>query len=110
MQRYLANTAHSDSDSNQVFLNPLVRVSYTPAASKAQTSILQLVIERVTARYVGIAYDIRDWWVRRKLVKDRTERAEKVRKWEQETGEKGVGEVCLIDQMQLLTPNGWAHI
>jgi hypothetical protein len=96
--------------SADVFVNPLVRVSYTTVAHNAQNSISQLFRERIFGHFVALAFDIRDWWVRSRLNAHAAERRAKIHEWEETTGEKEVGEYCLIDQMQLLTPWGWAHI
>jgi hypothetical protein len=96
--------------STDVFVNPLVRVSYTTAAHNAQNSISQLVMERVLGRFVALVFDVRDWWVRSRLARYTEERNAKIREWEKNGGEGEVGMYCLIDEMQLLTPWGWAHI
>jgi hypothetical protein len=67
-------------------------------------------MERFVGPFVAIAYDLRDWWVRGRLMQHEAERREKLRKWERETGEKEVGDYCLNDELQLLTPWGWAHV
>jgi hypothetical protein len=93
-----------------VFVNPLVRISYTPAAHDAQNSFGQAIRERLLGQFIAWAYDIRDfclgfrlnWYVKR--------RRENIRNWEKKHGQEEVGGFCLIDQMQILTPWGWAHI
>ena len=67
-------------------------------------------MERVVGIFVAWAYDIRDWWLQCKLAKHATERREKIKKWTRMTGMEEVGEHCLIDQLQLLTPWGWSHV
>jgi Cryptococcal mannosyltransferase 1 len=93
----------------RTYLNTLVRVSYTASAFAAQNSIFQIFMERVVGYIVAWAYDIRDWCVQCRLARHSAERKEKIRGWERITGEREVGEYCLNDQMQLLTPSGWAH-
>lgn len=105
MHHYLPPTPQT-----QTFLNPLVRVSYTQPAFATQNSIRQMFLERVVGPFVALAYDIRDWWVRTRIQGHFAARREKVREWERRTGEREVGDYCLIDQMQLLTPWGWAHV
>lgn len=95
---------------SKIFVNPLVRVSYTSAARDSQNSIFELFLERIIGPFVAMAYDIRDWWVSCRLATHRAERDEKVREWERGSGETEGGEFCLNDQMQLLTPWGWAHV
>jgi hypothetical protein len=96
--------------SHQIYLNPLVRVSYTRAACSAQNSVVQLFMERVIGPFVASVCDLRDWWLQRRLARFKAERREKVKKWERISGKQEVGEYCLIDQMQLLTPRGWVHV
>ena len=67
-------------------------------------------MERVVGHFVAWAYDIRDWLLQGRLVRHAAERREKVRKWTEMTGMEEVGEYCLLDQLQLLTPLGWEHV
>jgi hypothetical protein len=67
-------------------------------------------MERFVGPFVAIAYDIRDWWVHGRLRQHEAERRGKIREWERETGGKEVGDYCLNDELQLLTPWGWAHV
>lgn len=94
----------------QVYVNPLVKVSYIPSASSAQNSIAQLFIERIVGPFVAIIYDIRGWWVQCKLAQHSSQRKAKIMEWERNTGRKELGEYCLIDRLQLLTPWGWTHV
>jgi hypothetical protein len=57
-------------------------------------------MERVMGYLVAWAYDFGDWWARTRLAQHAAERREKVRKWEQASGQQEVGEYCLTDQMQ----------
>lgn len=95
---------------DRTYLNTLVRVSYNAASFAAQNSVFQIFMERVVGHFVAWAYDFRDWWVQCRLARHSAERREKIRDWERMTGEREVGEYCLNDQMQLLTPWGWAHV
>lgn len=56
---------------------------------------------------MALIYDIRDWWFSRRLDRYKAERAEKVRGWERTSGQEEVGEYCLTDNLQILTPQGW---
>jgi hypothetical protein len=94
----------------ETFLNPLVRVSYTRSAWETQNSVQQMFLERVVGPIVAIGYDVRDWWVGKRIRAHFAARREKVREWERRTGRKEIGDYCLVDQMQLLTPWGWAHV
>jgi len=85
-------------------------VAYTAAARASQNSLFELFLERVIGPFVAVAYDIRDWWVSGRLAAHGAQREEKVREWERRTGQREAGEFCLNDQMQLLTPWGWAHV
>ena len=100
----------SSALSHQIYLNPLVRASYTRSACSAQNSVVQLFMERVIGPLVASVCDLRAWLLQRRLAQFKAERREKVRKWERITGKQEVGEHCLIDQMQLLTPWGWVHV
>ena len=111
MQAYWANlTSSFISPETQTFVNTLVRVSYTKAAYEAQNSLLQKFMEQVMGHFNAWAYDIRDWWVQYRLARHLAERTAKITEWESISGQKEVGEFCLTDQLQLLTPWGWAHI
>jgi hypothetical protein len=96
--------------SKQTFINSLVRVSYTKAAHKSQDTISQIFIEKFMGGIVAFAYDIRNIFYRHRLAKYVRDRHEKVLAWEGQTGLKEEGEFCLEDQMQVLTPWGWAHV
>ena len=67
-------------------------------------------MERVLSHFVAWVYDIRNWWVQCRLAQDTVGRQAKVRAWETVTGQRELGDFCLTDQMQLLTPEGWAHV
>ena len=94
----------------QTYLNPLIRVAYTNSAYRAQNSVVQIYMERVVGHFVAWAYDIRDWCVQGRLATRAAERRKKINEWTRMTGMEEVGEHCLIDQLQLLTPWGWAHV
>jgi hypothetical protein len=94
----------------QTYLNPLVRVAYTNSAYNSRNSVIQIFMERVVGYFVAWAYDIRDWWAHHRLAIHAAKRKEKIREWTRKTGMEEVGEYCLIDQLQLLTPWGWAHV
>jgi hypothetical protein len=100
----------SDSNSAQTFVNPLVRVSYTESAYHSRNSVFQLFIEKVTGPIVALGYDIRNWWFQCQLAQHAAQRREKIRQWEKNTGQEEVGDYCLIDRLQLLTPWGWAKV
>ena len=107
MQAHWSNLPNSPGET---YLNPLVRVSYTSGAYRTQNSVSQIFLERIVGHFVAWAYDIRDWWAQCRLAQRAAERRMKVREWEQMTGLKEVGEHCLDDRLQLLTPWGWAHV
>jgi hypothetical protein len=85
-------------------------VAYTKSAYNAQNSIFQVFIEKITGPIVALGYDIRDWWSQCQLARYAAERREKIRQWERRTGLEEIGAYCLIDNLQLLTPWGWAHV
>jgi hypothetical protein len=105
-----AHWSHLPSVPGETYLNLLVRVAYTNSAYKSQNSATEIFIERVVGHFVAWAYDIREWLVQGRLARHAAERREKVRKWTEMTGMEEVGEYCLLDQLQLLTPLGWEHI
>jgi len=106
-----ADMSHLQETSNlKTYVNSLVRVSYNLSAYRARNSIFQMFLERVVGWAVAAAYDLRDWWVQCRLAAHAAERREKIREWERDTGLEEVGTFCLNDQMQLLTPWGWAHV
>ena len=92
------------------YVNPLIRVSYTENAYGAQSSAIEMFLERVVGWFVAIGYDFRDWWVQCRLANHAAQRKLKIKEWEKMSGQQEVGTFCLNDQMQLLTPWGWAHV
>jgi hypothetical protein len=110
MQSYLVDSSQRTNPTNGVFVNTLVRVYYNTSAKRLHNSIQQLFMERIYSHFVAWAYDIRNWCIQGRLARDINQRMEKVRVWEQQTGKKEVGAFCLTDQLQILRPDGWAHI
>lgn len=110
MQTHFTDPVHQKSASKSVFVNTLVRVFYTAAAKHSQNSMQQLFMEGVFSHFVAWAYDIRDWWVRKRLLQDMSFRLMRVQGWEYGTEKKEPGAFCLTDQLQVLRPDGWAHI
>jgi hypothetical protein len=102
-----AHWRHLPQSSFQIFVNPLVRVSYTKTAHNLQNSVLPLFLETVGGQFVALIYDIRDWLFSHQLARYKAEREEKVREWERTSGQKEIGEYCLTDNLQILTPQGW---
>jgi hypothetical protein len=100
----------SNSSSSQIYVNPLVRVSYTKSAYNAQNSVFQVFIEKIVGPIVALVYDLGDWWFQCRLARYAADRREKIQQWERRTGLEEVGEHCLIDNLQLLTPWGWEHV
>lgn len=115
----LIHTDNPLSYSKGVFLNPLVRVGYNEPAYKAVAAHLHpnwpdSKWERVRnmwslrfRKIFGIPRRMTESWV----VKSR------LKKWrsEQAVGEEGedigsAGEICLINEMQVLAENGWKHV
>lgn len=96
------------STTKGVWLNPDVRVGYTPLAYEAVHS---------GNIYPGFAASVRGVWtnrfwrwiapagIRTGVVK------QTVKKWMKEDGQNYEhGEECLVNEMQVLIANGWAHI
>lgn len=110
---------HADnqlSATSGVWLNPNVRVSYNPEADK----IVNPKGERWPSKmemFVGIwsnrwaRWTQFPWRILERLVVDR-----RVRLWRREARRKGHAEAhedgihCLINEMQVLLENGWAHV
>ena len=101
---------HANLSTSQTFINPLVRVAYTESAYRARNSIFQVFIEKVIGPCVAVVYDLRDWWFQCRLARLAAERRELIRQWAGRTGQREVGDYCLIDRLQLLTPWGWSHV
>ncbi|KAJ4271964.1 hypothetical protein NW762_000673 [Fusarium torreyae] len=102
---------HADnplSKTRGVYLNPRVRVGYNMPAYQAvhpaqgawvsrRDIFFGLWANRIS-RWITFSFD--GWWVRRR-----------VSKWEKGgMGRREPGEFCLINEMQILVENGWAHI
>ncbi|KAH6898671.1 glycosyltransferase family 69 protein [Thelonectria olida] len=92
-----------------VFLNPRVRVGYNPTAYEVTHPSGSESWLSTWAIFRGLwANRLRRWtsfsleaWTVRKRVK----------RWEKEgLGRREPGEYCLIDEMQVLADNGWAHV
>lgn len=93
-----------------VFLNPRVRVGYNPTAYEAthptgpSASWLSTwdVWSGLWANRLRrwTSFSLEPWAV-----------GKRVRRWEREgLGRREPGEFCLIDEMQVLADNGWAHV
>lgn len=90
-----------------VFLNPRVRVGYNAEAYRAThpdgtwVSTWDIFVGLWTNRLKRWTV----WTPERLVVRSR------VAKWEQEKeGNREPGEFCLINEMQVLAENGWAHV
>lgn len=92
----------------RTFLNPQVRVGYSAEAYDAAHSqtfllsswqILEALWENRIRRWVTSAW-LKEWMVRR-----RVDRWRSISKENEEPGE-----ICLINEMQVLVENGWAHV
>lgn len=96
------------SNTKGVWLNPDVRVGYSPRAYEAVHS---------GSIYPGLASSIRGLWTNRFLrwvvpagIKTGIVK-ETLKKWMKEDGQNYEhGEECLVNEMQVLIANGWAHI
>ena len=103
-----------------VFVNPAVRVGYNPRAYSAvagRAGPSARIWPSLPIRFLGI------WWNRlvrlprayKARLETRTVR-QRVANWEREKNDAGetnageVGEACLINEMQVLADNGWAHV
>jgi len=102
---------HADSplrDKKRTYVNPHVRVGYSDKAYDAMHQ--EVVIRSFGAVFIAVWNNrIRRWmtspWLKEWLVH------RKVQKWRAESEEhKEMGEMCLINEMQVLAGNGWAHV
>lgn len=96
------------SANKRVYLNPDVRVGYSGAAYDAvhPQESLQSVWKIFKALWEN---RIRRWttvvWFKENYVR------RKVSKWKQAKGHREErGDICLINEMQVIVPNGWAHV
>ncbi|PHH72729.1 hypothetical protein CDD83_4885 [Cordyceps sp. RAO-2017] len=89
-----------------VFLNPRVRVGYSLAAYRATHrpgawvsawDIFRGLWLNRLRRWASVAPD--GWAVRRRL-----------RRWERDQPAREPGSFCLVDELQVLVDNGWAHV
>lgn len=102
---------HADnplSKSKGVWINPNVRVGYNPEAyDRVNPPHLWLTTYEI---FTGMWENrIRRWistqWFKSIVVHRR------VKRWQrQEEGRQEPGEFCLINEMQVLVHNGWAHV
>ena len=103
---------HADirmADTRGVWLNPNVRVGYSgraystmnPANSVSWISLYSITrglwINRATRWFTSP-------WFKEMVINRR------VRQWEKDTNSREVGISCLINEMQVLVANGWAHV
>ncbi|KAK3723765.1 hypothetical protein LTR37_001646 [Vermiconidia calcicola] len=100
---------HADnaiSETKGVWLNPRVRVGYDDVAYRAvnqvpwpsSSQIVRGIWTNRLLRWLSTAY-----FRERKM-------ADRVAEWQQGSNEEEVGAMCLVDEMQVLMPNGWAHV
>ncbi|GKZ30943.1 hypothetical protein AbraIFM66950_010717 [Aspergillus brasiliensis] len=102
---------HADNPLSQelgVYLNPKVRVGYNPAAYEA----VHPTGAWLSLQHVALALwenRLRRWFTTpffKKLVVHR-----RLRRWhDAHPDEKEPGDFCLINEMQVLAHNGWAHV
>ncbi|KAJ5113810.1 hypothetical protein N7456_002344 [Penicillium angulare] len=91
-----------------VYLNPLVRVGYNPTAYSlvhpayswlSMWQMYQSLWENRMRRMFTSTF-LKDWVIRRRVAS-----------WEtQDGGNYEPGQFCLINEMQVLRENGWAHV
>lgn len=104
---------HADnplSRSKGVWLNPNVRVGYNEDAYKAVNrrhsspwvGSFQIIFGSWKNRFLRWTTSV--WWKERNVL-------QKVKEWEEKAaGNVEPGPFCLINEMQVLTWNGWAHL
>lgn len=101
---------HVDSSlhtEKRTYVNPQVRVGYTGDAYNAVHSqkvmlscwrIFKGLWENRILRWVSSPW-LREWRVRMRVAR-----------WSRASQEYEAGEICLINEMQVLADNGWAHV
>ena len=92
-----------------VWQNPAVRVGYNPEAYEAVHTAQGGVWPGLRGCVVGVwrnrvARLMTNPWFKERIVKRR------VMKWNEQTQEDEKGVSCLINEMQTLIINGWAHV
>ena len=102
---------HADNPltpSRGVWLNPQVRVGYN---AEAYTAVHQYRAWPPTSEILKGIWINRFWrWITPTLAKDWKIRR-RLQKWKkQNPKESEPGVNCLINEMQVLVPNGWAHV
>jgi hypothetical protein len=100
---------HTDNPlrAKQTYINPQVRVGYNSEAYNAvhPQEILQSPWQIYKALWENrlhrwaLSPKLKEWKVRRKVAE-----------WRRKSDVEEIREVCLIDEMQVLTENGWAHV
>lgn len=109
----LIHTDNALSSSKGVWLNPNVRVGYNSHAY----DLVNPRDGKAANAWVGTATVLHGSWENRVLrwltttwFEDSTVRR-RVGKWRDEGGEREeTGVACLINEMQVLVANGWAHV
>jgi hypothetical protein len=89
------------------YVNPQVRVGYNGGAYTAVHphgippsfwGVYKALLGNRIRRWSTTLW-IKEWGVRRTVAQ-----------WRRRTKEKEAGEICLINEMQVLAANGWAHV
>ncbi|PYI06502.1 hypothetical protein BO78DRAFT_116139 [Aspergillus sclerotiicarbonarius CBS 121057] len=102
---------HADNPLSQamgVYLNPRVRVGYNPAAYAAvHPTGAWLSLQHVT---LALWENRLRRWMTTPSLKQLVVRR-RISRWQDDhAGEEEPGEFCLINEMQVLADNGWAHV
>jgi hypothetical protein len=101
---------HADnplSTSNPILLNPLVKVGYNGSTYDAVHS--QEAVMSVFEIYEAIwtnrlrRWSLMAWW-------REWEVQQRIMMWNKETGRSEKGELCIIDEMQVVVERGWKHV
>ena len=105
---------HADNhyaEERGVFVNPAVRVGYNPAAYQtvnpgagvpwlSSWQIVRGSWENRARRWLGVGSK---WWEQARVRR-------RVKAWEADERSSEAGSQCIVDEMQVLAWNGWAHI
>lgn len=91
-----------------VYLNPRVRVGYNGAAYAAVHPIINLLSPWRILRGVWgnrLLRLVDTSWFKAGIIR------EQVRRWQSlDTGNAEDGQICIINEMQILRANGWMHV
>ncbi|KAH4894866.1 hypothetical protein HBI80_226760 [Parastagonospora nodorum] len=91
----------------RTYVNPQVRVGYSGEAYEAVHP--QAILRSFFRTYAAVWENrIRRWTTSPRTAEWKVR--SRLHAWRRRTEEKEAGEVCIVDEMQVLADNGWAHV